>query len=48
MISYGWVQNFYSYIIDNKDNILKQVLENKKKDTELIHLYDEILAHSEK
>ena len=48
MISYGWVQNFYSYIIDDKDNILKQVLENKKKDTELIHLYDEILAHSEK
>ncbi len=49
MISYGWVQSFYSYIINAKDNIVKKILENnKKKDTELRHLYDEILANAEK
>ena len=49
MISYGWVQNFYSYIINAKDNIVKKILENnKKKETELRHLYDEILANAEK
>ena len=48
MISFIWVQDFYTYIINAKDNIIKKMIDNKLKENDLRKLYDTLLLNSKK
>jgi CRP-like cAMP-binding protein len=47
MISYGWVQNFYSYIINAKGNIVKKMIDKKLRDIDLKKIYDNLLINNQ-
>ena len=48
MLSFGWIQTFYSYIINANGNIIKKCIDNgKMKETDLKHLYDDLLQNAE-
>ena len=47
LVSFNWVQNFYSYIINAKGNIIKKMIDKKLKETDLKRLYDNLLINNE-
>ena len=46
LVSFNWVQNFYSYIINAKGNIVKKMIDKKLKETDLKRLYDNLLINN--
>ena len=47
LVSFNWVQNFYSYIINAKGNIIKKMIDKKLKETDLKRLYDNLLINNQ-
>jgi len=47
LVSFNWVQNFYSYIINAKGNIVKKMIDKKLRDIDLKKIYDNLLINNQ-